>query len=142
MDDMPADDELAEALTEAARTLRQRAEPQDADDLEDNGWIVDRTCYPWVAYRGPRFVPDEITPVITPQWPTPPKGLTEVPLERLIKILPHEMQRGDYLVNVGTVDEVSPVQDPVSHIVVGFVGAVPRTLNRNVEVYVIRGRAT
>jgi len=26
---------------------------------EDEGYTVDDTCYPWIAYKGPRFKPSE-----------------------------------------------------------------------------------
>ena len=29
-----------------------------ADSLADlKDWMIDKTCYPWVAYKGPRFDP-------------------------------------------------------------------------------------
>jgi hypothetical protein len=29
-----------------------------ADEMEEAGYIIDNTCYPWVAYKGSRFRPD------------------------------------------------------------------------------------
>ena len=36
-----------------------------ASQAEAEGSVVDRTCYPWFAYKGPRFAPDEIVEIIT-----------------------------------------------------------------------------
>lgn len=33
------------------------------------GFAMDRTSYPWVAYKGARFNPDELIYVYTPAWP-------------------------------------------------------------------------
>ncbi len=33
---------------------------------EHNGFEIDRSCYPWIAYKGPRFDPDETHTVVTP----------------------------------------------------------------------------
>ena len=40
-----------------------------ARHAEALGFTVDRTCYPWFAYKGPRFQPTEITNVVTPRYP-------------------------------------------------------------------------
>ena len=40
-----------------------------AAGAEAAGYTVDRSCYPWVAYRGARFAPDEWFPLITPGAP-------------------------------------------------------------------------
>lgn len=32
---------------------------------ESEGFIVDKTCYPWVAYKGPRFQPTAIHYIMT-----------------------------------------------------------------------------
>lgn len=31
----------------------------DPNELKTQGFIIDNTCYPWVAYKGPRFNPTE-----------------------------------------------------------------------------------
>ena len=31
-------------------------------EAEADGWTVDHTCWPWLAYRGPRFDPDAVWP--------------------------------------------------------------------------------
>lgn len=52
-----------------------RTEPptDSADDSRENaiaqGYAIDDTCYPWIAYRGPRFAPTEWHAIITPGWP-------------------------------------------------------------------------
>lgn len=33
---------------------------QHAYDSRADGFVIDETCYPWVAYKGHRFAPDEI----------------------------------------------------------------------------------
>ena len=33
--------------------------PKNRSEAESAGFAVDRTCYPWVAYKGPRFQPAE-----------------------------------------------------------------------------------
>lgn len=38
------------------------------EDAESQDYIVDRHCYPWVAYRGPRFSPTDIFAVETPGY--------------------------------------------------------------------------
>lgn len=30
-----------------------------ADEMEAKGYTIDHHCYPWVAYKGPRFNPTE-----------------------------------------------------------------------------------
>lgn len=37
-----------------------------AEEWEEIGYTVDRHCYPWVAYKGPRFEPDIWFPIATP----------------------------------------------------------------------------
>lgn len=37
----------------------------DKKDAEALGYTVDTTCYPWVAYKGPRFNPTEWRCVLT-----------------------------------------------------------------------------
>lgn len=44
--------------------------PRTADQAAAAGWTVDRHCYPWVAYTGPRFNPDRITEIDTPAFTT------------------------------------------------------------------------
>lgn len=39
-----------------------------ASEAEAQGYTVDRTCYPWLAYKGPRFEPTETQAVDTPAW--------------------------------------------------------------------------
>lgn len=41
-----------------------------AEEAERRGYIVDRHCYPWIAYRGPRFVPTKWIVVDTPAHPS------------------------------------------------------------------------
>lgn len=36
-----------------------------ATQAEAQGFTVDRHCYPWFAYKGPRFSPDETVEIIT-----------------------------------------------------------------------------
>jgi len=31
-----------------------------ADEMKSQGYVIDDHCYPWVAYKGPRFNPTEI----------------------------------------------------------------------------------
>ena len=31
----------------------------------ERGYVVDDTCYPWVAYKGPRFQPTELIKCLT-----------------------------------------------------------------------------
>lgn len=38
-----------------------------AEEYEAAGYVVDRSCYPWVAYKGLRFKPMEWHYVDTPQ---------------------------------------------------------------------------
>lgn len=33
--------------------------PRNRSEAESAGFVVDKTCYPWVAYKGPRFQPTE-----------------------------------------------------------------------------------
>lgn len=33
--------------------------PTDPAKAERAGWTIDRHCYPWVAYQGPRFNPTD-----------------------------------------------------------------------------------
>lgn len=33
--------------------------PKNRSEAESAGFVVDKTCYPWVAYKGPRFQPTE-----------------------------------------------------------------------------------
>lgn len=40
--------------------------PATEDEAREMGWTVDRHCYPWVAYLGPRFSPDRIVDIATP----------------------------------------------------------------------------
>lgn len=35
------------------------------EEAEASGWIVDTSCYPWVAYKGARFKPDDSMRVLT-----------------------------------------------------------------------------
>ncbi len=39
-----------------------------ADMLADRGWTIDKHCYPWVAYRGPRFAPTAWFACRTPEY--------------------------------------------------------------------------
>jgi hypothetical protein len=34
-------------------------------EAEERGYTVDRSCYPWVAYKGLRFNPEEWKPILT-----------------------------------------------------------------------------
>ncbi len=43
------------------------------DMLEQRGWTIDRTCYPWFAYRGGRFNPTESFSCRTPEY-VPARG--------------------------------------------------------------------
>lgn len=38
-----------------------------AEQAELEGFVVDRHCYPWLAYKGPRFDPTEHFDVDTPK---------------------------------------------------------------------------
>lgn len=40
----------------------------NAREAEDRGYTVDRSTYPWVAYRGRRFDPIELFVVDTPAY--------------------------------------------------------------------------
>jgi len=40
-----------------------------AVQLEARGYTIDRSCYPWLAYRGPRFGPETSFRCRTPAWP-------------------------------------------------------------------------
>lgn len=40
-----------------------------AREAEALGFTVDRHCYPWFAYKGPRFQPIEVARVKTPPYP-------------------------------------------------------------------------
>lgn len=60
--------------------------PIDEIEAERRGYTVDRHCYPWVAYKGPRFTPDEVIEIDTPAWPIRTrtgKVLTDDDFERL-----------------------------------------------------------
>lgn len=35
------------------------SKPRDAQEARAQGYIVDESCSPWVAYKGPRFNPTE-----------------------------------------------------------------------------------
>lgn len=48
-----------------------------AEQAEARGFTVDRTCYPWFAYKGGRYAPTESVEIVTPAH-----NHTE-PLERL-----------------------------------------------------------
>lgn len=61
MNDLTETNEMAE--------LRNRRGANVAD-AEADGFTIDRHCFPWIAYKGPRFQPDEWFPVITPGWPS------------------------------------------------------------------------
>ena len=37
-----------------------------AEEAEELGFTVDRCCYPWFAYKGPRFEPTDTIPIVTP----------------------------------------------------------------------------
>lgn len=39
-----------------------------AAELQRQGWTIDRRCYPWLAYKGPRFSPTESFPCRTPRF--------------------------------------------------------------------------
>lgn len=39
-----------------------RLQPWEA---EHQGYTIDKTCYPWVAYKGPRFAPTSMRYVFT-----------------------------------------------------------------------------
>lgn len=57
----------AKAIREDA--IRRGVLYRSAAEAEELGFTVDRSCYPWVAYKGPRFLPTEIIRVSTPAWP-------------------------------------------------------------------------
>jgi hypothetical protein len=39
-----------------------------AETLIELGWTIDRTCYPWVAYKGDRFNPTDWATIDTPAY--------------------------------------------------------------------------
>lgn len=58
-------------FTEHADIMRTVTDPErdrlwTAEQAEEAGWNVDRTCYPWTAYQGPRFAPYASRLVVTP----------------------------------------------------------------------------
>ncbi len=44
--------------------------PVSAKTAERRGFTVDRHCYPWFAYKGPRFAPTETVLIRTEPWPS------------------------------------------------------------------------
>lgn len=63
-------------LLDAAREeYARRNEPPEnggpvtlsAEEAEELGFTVDRCCYPWFAYKGPRFDPTDTIPIVTPR---------------------------------------------------------------------------
>lgn len=38
------------------------------EEAEAQGYTVDTHTYPWTAYKGPRFDPDERRLLRTPEW--------------------------------------------------------------------------
>lgn len=42
--------------------------PRTAEEAEAQGWTVDRTCYPWVAYQGPPFMTTRWCQIETPTY--------------------------------------------------------------------------
>lgn len=53
----------------SARRRRSPAHVMTADQAEAAGYTVDRQAYPWMAYKGARFKPDECLVIATPGWP-------------------------------------------------------------------------
>lgn len=39
-----------------------------AERLEQEGWMIDRKVWPWLAYKGPRFAPFQRFHCRTPEW--------------------------------------------------------------------------
>ena len=39
-----------------------------ANEARARGWQVDTTHYPWTAYKGPRFDPEETVTIHTPEY--------------------------------------------------------------------------
>lgn len=56
-------------MTDGKSTISSKGEVMTAEEAEQAGFTVDRHCYPWVAYKGPRFAPTETAPVKTPAAP-------------------------------------------------------------------------
>lgn len=54
------DDSCFEERLHAFRSKRIESEKQHPDDMGAQGFIVDGSCYPWIAYKGPRFRPTEL----------------------------------------------------------------------------------
>jgi hypothetical protein len=44
------------------------APPITAKHAKRLGYTIDTTCYPWVAYKGSRFIPDDYRLIKTPEW--------------------------------------------------------------------------
>ena len=66
---------LFPALDAAREAYARRNEPPEnggpvtlsAEEAEELGFTVDRCCYPWFAYKGPRFDPTDTIPIVTPE---------------------------------------------------------------------------
>lgn len=41
------------------------------------GFTIDSTCYPWIAYKGPRFAPDEMAEIMTDKESMLMRGFAE-----------------------------------------------------------------
>lgn len=51
-------------------------EPMTVQDAERLGYEIDKACYPWIAYLGPRFAPTSCWQIQTPAWPAlPPRPI-------------------------------------------------------------------
>lgn len=71
---MNSDTDAPESVWRLWKDSEPRPDPQPGDELtveqaEATGFTVDKHCYPWTAYKGPRFSPDEFKPIVTPAWP-------------------------------------------------------------------------
>ena len=67
-------EKLLASIDAAREAYARRNEPPEnggpvtlsAEEAEELGFTVDRCCYPWFAYKGPRFEPTDTIPIVTP----------------------------------------------------------------------------
>lgn len=53
---------------EWVEVLRRRRVPRAEAEAKALGWDVDKSTYPWVAYKGERFSPEFIVNIFTPAY--------------------------------------------------------------------------